>query len=979
MNTLKSWLLWLKHPPKRRGQGLVEFALVLPLLLFLLLGIIEFARAFQGWLVVSNAARFGVRYAVTGEYNYEQYCYDDDPSDSNYAPADQSGNGGNQNGYACSDEPDKLQRVIEEDYARLQSIYDVVDSVAVGILRDDTAAKGTAGYFHTTVCSFTAAPSNVYFPPPDDYCQWPDGTIADDPGNPEEGPTRVLVSVSFEHPVVTPLISSIVGKFTLRAERTGILENFRVARVLALPPDVNLPTATPAPTNTPGPTDTPTPTPTPNCNNYYVGTGNLGLGWGLIEFPISNFDAVNAELVSVSMDWAYAKAYGQLYGSPNLNLDFAQWDVLAFGDYGQNGNPEYDFENLLHVIWGNGNGSTNSNVTPLSFTVSPNQPFLAGSTYYLRYDFDNQSGNLNTWDMTDQDFGLTLTFANGCVLNRPAVVRVPPTYTPTPTPLPSCSGQVSMGPMLTGWTSNRIGGSGRVPPAETVLEQPAAYAGANIPAGNPRQVFICGGGFDIWDASDSFQYVSIPVSSPFFTMQARLNLYLTQSNDGWTKTGLLLRSGRFDNSAYNGVLATIANNMRNQYRTYDGNTSGSGWAGSFSPSSNLPLTFRLDTIGYEVAGFRSSDGINFSWSYHRNDAAFGQNYYAGIAVSPHDQDGTLDEYALVIYDNITWATPTGGTCEYREDGFGGVLIEAENFMSRSPGSGNAASKTWEGVTNPLGYSGTGAMYAGPNTGVNTGVNTNGPRLDYEINFTTTGDYFVFIRGRTINDGSSEGTNDSVQVGIDGTCFTCASNTYGLAGFRQAYWSWQRNNDWNQLVNVASPGIHTLNVWMREDGVIIDRIFVVSLDKLSAMANNGWNRPDGSTIATWFDGNTYQNPGWDVSCSNYQIPTATPTRTPTRTPTVTRTATQTRTPVGWTPSRTPTPSAVVTKTFTPTASRTNTPAPPTNTPTRTRTPTPGPATNTPTRTSPPATPTRTPTGLPTATPTKTPTNTPKFGG
>ncbi|GAB4496013.1 MAG: hypothetical protein OHK0052_05040 [Anaerolineales bacterium] len=976
MKTLKSWFISLKHPPKRRGQGLVEFALVLPLLLFLLLGIIEFARAFQGWLVVSNAARFGVRYAVTGEYNYEKYCYDDNPNDSDYALADQTGNGGNQNGYACSDEPDKLQRVIEEDYARLQSIYDVVNGVAVGILRDDTAPKGTVGYFHTTVCSFTSAPSNVYFPPPDDYCQWPDGTIADDPGNPEEGPTRVLVSVTYEHPVITPLISSIIGKFTLRAERTGILENFRVARVLALPPDVNLPTATPAPTNTPGPTDTPTATPTPNCNNYYLGTGNLALGSGLVEFPISNFDAVNAELVSVSMDWSYAKAYGQLYGSPNLNVDFAQWDVLAYADYGQNGNPTYDFNNLSYMVWGNGNGSTNSNVTPLSFTVSPNQPFLAGSTYYLRYDFDNNSGNLNNWDMTDQDFGFTLTFANGCVLNRPAVVRVPPTYTPTPTPLPSCSGQVSVGPMLTGWTSNRIGTTYGAPPTETVLEQPASYAGANVPAGNPRQVFICGGGYDIWNESDSFQYVSMPVNSPFFTMQARLNLYLTQSNDGWTKTGLILRSGRFDNNANNGFLASMSNNMRNQYRTYDGNTSGSGWAGSFSPSSNLPVTFRLDTIGYEVAGFRSDDGSNFYWSYRRNDATLGQNYFAGIAVSPHDQDGTLDEYAIVIYDNVTWATPTGGTCEYREDGFGGIIFEAEHFVNRVAGTGTAAGKTWEGVTAPLGYSGAGAMLAGPNTGVNTGNNSNGPRLDYDINFSTTGQYMVYVRGRAIDDGTASGGNDSVHVGLDNVCTTCSIN--GTSGFNNYSWTWQRGSD-SGVITVDTPGTHTLNIWMREDGMIIDRIFVVSVDKLVAMNNNNWNRPGGTTIATWFDSSTYENPGWQPSCSNYQIATPTPTQTPTRTPTVTRTPTRTRTPVGWTPSRTPSQTPVITKTFTATATRTNTPVPPTNTPTPTRTPTPGPATNTPTRTSPPATPTRTPTGLPTATPTRTPTNTPKFGG
>jgi Flp pilus assembly protein TadG len=42
-------------------------------LLLVLFGIIEFARILQAWLSVENGARFGVRYAVTGQYNLA-YC-----------------------------------------------------------------------------------------------------------------------------------------------------------------------------------------------------------------------------------------------------------------------------------------------------------------------------------------------------------------------------------------------------------------------------------------------------------------------------------------------------------------------------------------------------------------------------------------------------------------------------------------------------------------------------------------------------------------------------------------------------------------------------------------------------------------------------------------------------------------------------------------------------------------------------------------
>ncbi|MFH1277905.1 MAG: TadE family protein [Candidatus Eisenbacteria bacterium] len=49
-----------------RGQAVVEFALVLPLILLILLGITEFGRAFWTLNVVSQAAREGARLAAVG-------------------------------------------------------------------------------------------------------------------------------------------------------------------------------------------------------------------------------------------------------------------------------------------------------------------------------------------------------------------------------------------------------------------------------------------------------------------------------------------------------------------------------------------------------------------------------------------------------------------------------------------------------------------------------------------------------------------------------------------------------------------------------------------------------------------------------------------------------------------------------------------------------------------------------------------------
>jgi hypothetical protein len=48
------------------GQSLVEFALIAPLVLALLFGIVEFGRGFQSWLEITNAAAFGARTGAVG-------------------------------------------------------------------------------------------------------------------------------------------------------------------------------------------------------------------------------------------------------------------------------------------------------------------------------------------------------------------------------------------------------------------------------------------------------------------------------------------------------------------------------------------------------------------------------------------------------------------------------------------------------------------------------------------------------------------------------------------------------------------------------------------------------------------------------------------------------------------------------------------------------------------------------------------------
>jgi Flp pilus assembly protein TadG len=59
----------LRYRRGERGAALVEFALVLPLLLVVIAGIVDFGFLFQRYEVVTNAAREGARLASLPSYN----------------------------------------------------------------------------------------------------------------------------------------------------------------------------------------------------------------------------------------------------------------------------------------------------------------------------------------------------------------------------------------------------------------------------------------------------------------------------------------------------------------------------------------------------------------------------------------------------------------------------------------------------------------------------------------------------------------------------------------------------------------------------------------------------------------------------------------------------------------------------------------------------------------------------------------------
>lgn len=143
---------------------------------------------------------------------------------------------------------------------------------------------------------------------------------------------------------------------------------------------------------------------------------------------------------------------------------------------------------------------------------------------------------------------------------------------------------------------------------------------------------------------------------------------------------------------------------------------------------------------------------------------------------------------------------------------GQVVMEAENYHDQAPASG---SDSWyKGYASNI--SGGAYIEVGPMDGGNSwtqNVETTAPRVDYRVNFTQTGRFYIHVRGDA-GDGP-EHTSESVYAGLNGV----ATPQYPFA-LQGGVWSWL-----SQSVDVNSTGVHTVHLYGREDGFRADKIVV----------------------------------------------------------------------------------------------------------------------------------------------------------
>lgn len=364
-------------------------------------------------------------------------------------------------------------------------------------------------------------------------------------------------------------------------------------------------------------------------------------------------------------------------------------------------------------------------------------------------------------------------------------------------------------------------------------------------------------------AASVLDYASLGTSLTFPAGQALATLTLTVMDDSLSENAetavVTLGSGAgYSIGTPNTATITIADDEpaltlpEVSVVATDANAAEPSDPGIFSFTRTGDLNQAL-TVNYTVSGTATA---NSDYALIPNAVNFGVGQAAAtVTVAVVDDNLTEPSETVVVSltssTSYTLGSTTSATVNvvdnepsvvsvFQDAGVDGILVvEVENPIA-TPITENG--QAWNQVATPVGFSGSGAMQALPNNGTLITLANIGssPSLNYPVTFTKTGTHYIWIRGY-----AATSNDNSVIVGLNGVASSAGDNV--SVTVNGAYgWNNKNNNGVVRTLNVTNVGLQVLNLWMREDGTVADKLLLTVTPTLVPQ--------DSNTYAAWAGGN-----------------------------------------------------------------------------------------------------------------------------
>jgi hypothetical protein len=335
---------------------------------------------------------------------------------------------------------------------------------------------------------------------------------------------------------------------------------------------------------------------------------------------------------------------------------------------------------------------------------------------------------------------------------------------------------------------------------------------------------------------DTAYVANVNSASTTVTMPAS-NITVTATYTEDPKYTLTVNSGTGDGDYYEDEQAGItadAPPANYHFLVWTGDTAYVANVNSASTTVTMPAQNIAVTATYE-----EDPRYTLTVNSGTGDGSYYEDEEVGITADAPDTGYVFDEWtgdvAYVANVNSSSSTVTmpaqniAVTATYAAAGGGAfvessgmVVMECENYTSKAAGTGSYTSYAWQLNTSTSGDSGD-CMEALPDNGANTGDGSDGPVLDFQINFSTTGVYYMLLRMPDLANA-----DDGVNIGLDD------SVTRNKIENKISGWSWEKDS---ATVTINSTGYHTFNIWMREDGVIVDKVVLTTNSSYSLTGTN----------------------------------------------------------------------------------------------------------------------------------------------